>query len=110
MEGIAGKTPSELSCKLRNVGFGSAIELYSYTKIGQDTHHKHDFGTLKVGGEIDDWVALSVSQEGNSGVLEAYYKDIHDNPYKSILEVYPVKGEGLRSELRLEKVQEDELP
>lgn len=101
--GMDGKVPTELSCKLRNVGFGPAIELYSFTIVGQDNRNHRDFGTLKAGGETDDWVALSVSQECNGGVLEAYYKDIHDNTCKSILEVYPVTGEGLRSKLRVKK-------
>ena len=106
MEGTKGKVPIELSCKLRNVGFGPAIELYSYSIVGQDNRNRYDFETLVAGGKTVDWVALSIRQEGNIGVLEAHYRDIYDRSFTSKLEVYSVKEKGLQTKLKVEKVQE----
>ncbi len=101
MEGGEGRVPPELYCKLCNIGAGPAIDLYSFTKVGRDNRHRYDFGTLKAGG-LTRGVLLSVSQEGSIGVIEARYRDIYDRDFTSKLEVYPVKGQGLQTKLRVE--------
>ncbi len=107
MVGARGEVPSELSGQLLNVGVGPAIDLYSFNKVGQDSHHRYDFEVLKA-GELARQVSLSVSQEGNIGILEAYYRDVYGRTFRSRIEIHPIEGQGLRTKLQVEKVQEDE--
>lgn len=107
MVGAKGEVPSELRGQLHNVGIGPAIDLYSFSKVNQDSHHRYDFEVLKA-GELSHQVALSVSQDGSVGILEAYYRDVYGRTFRSRIEIHPIEGQGLRTKLQVEEVQEDE--
>jgi len=101
--GARGEVPSELHGQLCNIGVGPAIDLYSFSKVDQVTRPRYDFEALKA-GELSRQVALSVAQEGSIGILEVYYKDVYDNSFRSRIEIHPIKGQGLRTKLQVEKV------
>lgn len=102
-----GNLPKDLLCKLRNVGVGPALELYSFTEDIEDTEgnpRQEDLGVLPVAigtrmtatGEEEigytDEMRLLLQQRGNHRVLVAYYKDLYGNLFESIREVSVNKG------------------
>lgn len=103
--GARGEVPSELHGQLCNIGVGPAIDLYSISKVNQVNLPRYDFEPLK-SGELSHQVALSVSQKGSIGILEVYYKDVYGHAFRSRIEVHPIKDQGLRTKLQVEKVEE----
>ena len=94
-EANEGRYPKDLPCKLRNVGVGPAIELYSFIEDIKDAEGKPrrwDFDTLPVANGEKEWGytperRLLLMQRGNQMALVAYYKDVYGNPFESIREV-----------------------
>ena len=92
-----GKLPENLPCKLRNVGIGPAIELYSFVFVegiedAEGNPRRWDFGSIPVAiGEEEMGytreMPLSLQQRGEHKALVAYYKDVYGNPFESIREV-----------------------
>jgi hypothetical protein len=90
-----GKLPKDLPCKLRNVGVGPAIELYSFIEGIEDAEgnpRRWDFGTLPVAIGKEEMgytheMRLLLMQRGSHRALVAYYKDVYGNPFESIREV-----------------------
>jgi len=108
--GARGEVPSELHGHLYNIGVGPAIDLCSFRKVNQVIHPRCDFEALKAGELSREPVELSVHQEGNIGILEIYYRDVYRHPFKSRIEIHPIKDEGLRTKLQVIPVKEDEMP
>lgn len=111
-----GKLPKDLPCKLRNVGVGPAIELYSFIEDVEDTKgnpRRWDFGTLPVATGKEEWgytreMRLLLMQRGNQMALVAYYKDVYGNPFESSREVRV--GAVNPDPLQIREITEEELP
>ncbi len=79
-----GIFPQYLPCRLRNVGVGPAIEVYSFIEDDRGETRRWDFHTIPVaiGKEqmgYTDEVRLLLEQRGNCRALVVYYKDVYGN-------------------------------
>ncbi len=95
-EGIFSKY---LPCRLRNVGVGPAIEVFSFIEDDRGTTRRWDFHTIPVaiGKEqmgYTDEVRLLLEQRDNCRALVVYYKDVYGNSLESIREVSVNKDKG----------------
>ena len=87
-----GIFPKKLSCQLRNIGVGPAVEVYSFIEDARGETCRWDFGAIPVAiGEEEMGytceMPLSLQQRGEHKALVAYYKDVYDNPFESSREV-----------------------
>ena len=94
-----GIFPQYLPCRLRNVGVGPAIEVYSFIEDDRGETRRWDFHTIPVaiGKEqmgYTDEVRLLLEQRGNCRALVVYYKDVYGNSLESIREVSVNKDKG----------------
>jgi len=89
-----GDASRGLSCVLKNIGLGPAIDLRSFVQnpISGERQH-HDFGTLAI-GKTTYRVKLSLIHEGSPLALLAYYKDVYGRTFKSSREVTIDKEKG----------------
>ena len=85
LEAIAassGETVYGLSCILRNVGLGPAIDGCSFIQHPERERLPWEFGTL-TSGEKTERRNLSIKHEGNRVALVAYYRDVYDRVFES---------------------------
>ena len=87
-----GKFPKDLPCRLRNIGVGPAIELYSFIEGAGGKPRRWDFGALPVAVGEEEMgytreTQLLLEQRGDHRALVAYYKDVYGNPFESSREV-----------------------
>ncbi len=94
-----GVFPKDWPCRMRNIGVGPAIELYSFIEDAKGKPRRWDFGAIPVaiGKEqmgYTDEVRLLLEQRGNCRALVVYYKDVYGNSLESIREVSVNKDKG----------------
>ena len=90
-----GAKPKDLPCKLRNVGVGPAIKVYSFIEDIDDPDgnpRRWDFGILPSAarkGEMEytQEMRLLLMQKDNQRALVAHYEDVYGNTFESIREV-----------------------
>jgi len=83
-----------LSCVLKNIGLGPAIDVYSFIQNPfSGEHQRHEFGTLAI-GEPTFRRKLSLIHEGSPLALIAYYRDVYGRTFVSIREVSSDKEKG----------------
>ncbi len=80
------KPPNELRCKLRNVGVGVAIDVFSFVQPPSEERRRHPFHTIEIGEETSP-MNLSLEQKDDRWFLIAYYKDVYCRCFKSSREV-----------------------
>jgi len=108
-----GKLPKDLPCKLRNVGVGPAIEVYSFIEDAKGETCRWDFGSIPVAiGEEEMGhtleMPLSLQQRGEHKALVAYYKDVYGRWFESSREVRI--GAVDPDSLQIREITEEELP
>lgn len=87
LAGKAGDASRGLSCVLKNIGLGPAIDVYSFVQNPfSGESQRHEFGTLAI-GEMTFRMKLSLIHEGNPLALVAYYRDVYGRAFVSIREV-----------------------
>ena len=87
--------PQALPCKLRNIGPGPAIDVYSFIEYPIGAHSRWYFGTIATGDELVPPAPLAViEQSDDRGFLVVYYKDVYDRSFKSSQEV-KINKEGM---------------
>ncbi len=84
-QAYANKPPNKLRCKLCNVGFGPAIDLYSFVQPPSQERRRHDFHTITIGKEKSE--RLSLEQKEDRWFLVAYYEDVYGRCFESNREV-----------------------
>ncbi len=94
-----GIFPQYVPCRLRNVGVGPAIEVYSFIETDRGETRRWDFHTIPVAiGEEEmgytGEVRLLLEQWGNCRALVVHYKDVYGNSLESIREVSVNKDKG----------------
>lgn len=94
LEGTSGDSSKGLSCVLKNIGLGPAIDVYSFIQNPFSGERQlHEFGTLAI-GEITIRLHISLIHEGNPLALVAYYRDVYGRAFISIREVSSDKKKG----------------
>lgn len=82
--------PDKLTCVLRNVGVGTATDVYSFIQAGtrpdDECHQLRPLGLLQINGVSEEW-PLSLKEIDNHKFLVAYYRDVHNRCFQSIREV-----------------------
>jgi hypothetical protein len=74
---------SGLSCRLKNVGFGPAIDFYSFIFNPQNNeHYKKDFGTL-VMNESTPMIVFALQRDESGLAIVAHYKDVFGRSFQS---------------------------
>ncbi len=106
----SGQIPEGLSCLLRNVGLGPALNVWTFIIVPIDRRrHQWDFGVLSVDDKTGvEW--LSIEQHDSRSVLVAYYKDVYGRPFESSREFISYVGEGNYElgPLRIRELTEEE--
>jgi len=99
-----------LSCIFLNIGFGPAIDLYSFVQ-NPTTHiqQKYDFGTSGKDDKTND-ICLSIKDENGHKIIAGYYKDIYERPFESKRELIGEVGNWKLGPLKIRQIKEDELP
>ncbi len=83
-----GKLPQQLTCTLRNIGPGPAIDVYSLTEGAKGESQRYDIGSMATNDkEREITRRLSLERNGGRGFLVAYYKDVYDRDIESRREV-----------------------
>ena len=83
MSSIDALSKQGLSCKMKNIGLGPAIDFSSEIINPANNQHYHkEFGTLLVNEEICDKVFYLQQDEGQLSII-AHYKDIYGRSFKS---------------------------
>jgi hypothetical protein len=72
--------------KIRNIGIGPAIDIYSFTFRANGERIKHDFGVLKVEGE-SKYVLFNLDKRNEEWFITAYYRDLYGRCFVSSREV-----------------------
>ena len=94
LEGTSGDASKGLSCVLKNIGLGPAIDVYSSIQNPfSGERQRHEFGTLAI-GEITSRLNISLIHEDNPLALVAYYRDVYGRAFISIREVSSDKKKG----------------
>ena len=112
-----GKFPNSVPCKLRNIGVGPAIELFSCIEYIEGKPLRCDFGAIPVAiGEEEmgytSETRLFLEQRGNHKALVAYYKDVYGRAFESSREV-TLNKENTTCEtgpLQIRLIKKDDLP
>ena len=82
--------PDKLTCVLRNVGVGTATDVYSFIQAGtqpdDECHQLRPLCLLQINGVSEEW-PLSLKEIDNHKFLVAYYRDVHNRCFQSIREV-----------------------
>jgi len=87
-----GIFPKKLSCLIRNIGVGPAIEVYSFIEDARGETRRWDYGSIPVAiGEEEMGyrreMPLSLQQRGEHKALVVCYKDVYGNLFESSREV-----------------------
>lgn len=77
-----GKTDICLSCKLKNIGLGPAIDVYSFTQLSSGEKRRQEHGTLAIGEEIS-YVSLLIEHKDSSMELAVFFRDTYGRKLKS---------------------------
>jgi hypothetical protein len=94
LEGTSGDASRGLSCVLKNIGLGPAIDVYSFVQNPfSGERQRHEFGTLAI-GEITFRMKLSLIYEDKPLALVAYYRDVYGRAFVSIREVSADEKKG----------------
>jgi len=111
LEGTTGDASRGLSCVLKSIGLGPAIDVYSFIQNPfSGERQRHEFGTLAI-GEMTFRMKLSLIHEGNPLALVAHYKDVYGRAFVSKREVSTDKKKGWQiGPLQTRPVTQDELP
>ena len=96
-----------LSCRLHNIGVGTATDVYSFVQTPDGKCQLLLFGALAKDGKTDKY-RLSLKQSDNRTVLIAYYRDVYDNCFESSREV--IKGKVHLGQLKIRKIPKEEFP
>jgi len=82
--------PDKLTCILRNIGLGTATDVYSFVQAGtqpdDECHRPRALGTLAKNEATDKW-PLFLKQKDDHKFLVAYYRDVYGRCFKSSREV-----------------------
>lgn len=113
-----GIFPKKLSCLIRNIGVGPAIEVYSFIVDASGETCRWDYGSIPVAiGEEEMGyrreMPLSLRQRGEHKALVVRYKDVYGNLFESSREVTFNKEKSACSigPLKIRKIaEEEELP
>ena len=97
---LKGKFPENLPCRLRNIGVGPAIELYSFIEGPEGKSRRRDFDAIPVAiGEEEMGytreMRLPLEQRDDHRALVVYYKDVYGNLFESSREVSVEKGKKM---------------
>jgi len=102
--------PDKLTCILRNIGVGPAIDVHSFVQPGaqpdDECHRPRNLGTLAKNEATEEW-PLFLKQKDDRKVLVAYYKDVHDRCFESSREV---SRDQVRGNLKLGPLETIEKP
>jgi len=87
-----GIFPKDWPCRMRNIGVGPAIELYSFIEDAKGKPRRWDFGAIPVAiGEEEMGytreMRLFLETRNNHRALVAYYKDVYGRTFESSREV-----------------------
>jgi|GEM_PF-5632067 len=85
-----GIVPEELPCRLRNIGVGPAVDVYSFIKYLDGEWGQYEFGTLPV-GERTEKLRLLLQRRDDRSLLVACYRDVNGRLFESSREVTPDK-------------------
>ncbi len=80
-----------LSCELRNIGPGPAVDIHSFIQVQKNKHRCWDFGTLAKDQKTDNPKSLSINKKGDRNYMAVYYKDVFGRNSESSREVKPTK-------------------
>ena len=112
-----GIFPKDWPCRMRNIGVGPAIELYSFIEGAKGKPRRWDFGAIPVAiGEEEMGytreMRLFLETRNNHRALVAYYKDVYGRTFESSREVtFNKEKTGYEiGPLKIRAVIEDEFP
>lgn len=88
----SGELPDLLSCFLRNIGVGPAIDVLSY--LPYQERRPYSFGTITIKETNSHPSLLSLDEKDNQKVLIVYYKDVYGRCFESSREVSVDKEKG----------------
>jgi hypothetical protein len=104
-----GQMPTAFPCKLRNIGLGPVIELYTTIEEEKGKSKKWDFGALKVQDETSEF-QLRLEWRDEDSFLIAKYRDIYGRCFESLREVILSKKEHTFKfgRLKIDRIKDEE--
>lgn len=104
-----GKLPNGWPCIFRNIGVGSAIDVFSFIEHHDKGRLPWNFGTLAT-GEKTERMDFSTKHENNRMALVVHYKDVYGRDFESSREITLNKeGSGWKIDpLEVSKIAKEE--